>query len=106
MIGARIWDGTGRGGLAVLLRVVGWISVNVLCSFGSLSLLLFAIGSFTFDGTMLQLSNLSSRFVAADVGRQSQFAGLVLATLAISFFVIGFFRRGSAIAALRSEKGA
>lgn len=101
------WVQARLGGmLAVALRLAGWVSVNVLCSFGALAVAAFAVGSFSLSGTMLQLSNLSTRFVAADAGRQGQFAGLVLAALAISFCVIGLFRRGSAVAALRSEKGA
>lgn len=92
--------------LAVGLRLVGWMAVNVLCSFGVLAIAAFAIGSFSLPGTMLQLSNLSNRFVAADPGRQGQFAGLVISALVLALCIIGFFRRGSAFAALRSEKGA
>ena len=92
--------------VAIALRCSGWVLVNLLCAFGVLAVLAFAIGSFSLAGTMLQLANLSTRFVAADGSRQSQFGGLMAAVFIVSFCLIGFFRRKSAVAALRSEKGA
>lgn len=86
-----------RGGLADSLRLTGWVAVNALVAMGGLIVAAFTLGSFSIAGTMHQLANLSDRYVAADVARQSQFDALLLVTLAIFFTSACFFRRHSAI---------
>ena len=92
-------------GLAIGLRLLGWFTVTILSTLGCVAVVAIAIGSFSFDGTMLQLSNLSSRFVAADAGRQAQFEHIVLLVFCAILTLIAFFRRASMIAAIYSEKG-
>ena len=93
------------GLLAALLRLSGWLAVNALCSLGCLMLVFLAIGSFTIEGTMLQLSNLTTRYVAADIARQSSFNTILLVGSSMFFFATGFFRRASAARALEEIKG-
>lgn len=94
-----------QGGLAVSLRLLGWVAVNVLCALGCLLIVFLAIGGFTLGGTMHQLANLSTRYVAADVGRQSEFHTILLVGGALFFCATAFFRRASLARALVESKG-
>lgn len=92
-------------GIETFFSLGSWLASNTLCSLGVLALATITIGSFTLSGTMLQLSNLANRFVAADPGRQTQFGHVLLAAFIVVFFTVGLLRRESARQALRSRKG-
>ncbi len=77
------------------LRLAGWLAVTSLASAGVVSLAAFALGSFSLPQTMLQLSNLAGRYVAADGSRQGQFNHIVEWGFWGSFLTIAFFRRAS-----------
>ena len=94
------------GGLiAIALRCLGWLVVTTLCALGILTLIAFAIGSFTLHGTILQLNNLTTRFVVADPMRQAQFDHVLIAAFATCFALVSLLRRTSMIEAIFSEKG-
>lgn len=93
------------GVIAVSFRCLGWLAVTTLCSLGCLSLIAFAFGNFTLSGTMLQINNLTARFVGADPTRQHQFFDVVFSTFVICFTLVSCVRRTSMIEAIFSEKG-
>lgn len=84
-------------GLTASLRMTGWLAVTLLASMGVVALFFFAIGNFTISGTMLQLDNLASRYVAAGAARQAQFNHLLATGAVIAFCAIGFFRRSGLV---------
>ncbi len=86
-------------GAVVGLRLAGWLAVTGLASAGIVALAAFALGSFSLPQTMLQLSNLAGRYVAADGSRQGQFNRIVEWGFWGSFLTIAFFRRASFAAA-------
>lgn len=94
----------GQGGLAALLRVSGWVGVNLLVSMGIIVLAFLMLGGFSMEGLMRHLLNLASRYVEAGAGRRTQFDLFVLACLAIFFAGTCFFRRAVLVAALRTER--
>jgi hypothetical protein len=81
------------------LRLIGWFSTTLLATLGVGALAFFVLGGFVLDGTILQLDNLTSRFLAADAARREQFEGIVFGSLLIGFVMIGFFRRVSLFSA-------
>jgi hypothetical protein len=91
--------------VAALLSLAAWIAFNLLSALGVLALAAFAIGNFTLAGTMLQLGNLTARFIAADASRQSQFGHLAAWAMLGAFSVIGLLRSDGAIKALLPRKG-
>jgi hypothetical protein len=82
-------------GAVVGLRLLGWLAVTGLASAGIVALAAFALGSFSLPQTMLQLANLTGRYVAADGSRQDQFNRIVEWGFWGSFLTIAFFRRAS-----------
>jgi hypothetical protein len=86
---------------AAALRLTGWVAVTLLVALGLVALAVLALGNFTLPGTMLQLDNLASRYVAANAARQAQFNGLLLT--AFAGFAVGtaFFRRFSLMRILK-----
>ncbi|MBL4641277.1 MAG: hypothetical protein JKX86_05605 [Verrucomicrobiales bacterium] len=89
----------GQDALVVGLRLTGWTATTLLCTLGVVTLFFFVLGSFSIGGTMLQVDNLASRYIAADAGRQAQFHAILFSTLGIALALIGFFRRSSLRAA-------
>lgn len=89
----------GRGSLgdaiAASMRLLGWLSVNLLAAGGTLLLFGFAIGSFTLPGMMLQLANLADRYAAADAARRGGFDLAVIEGGALIFAIMCLLRRGS-----------
>lgn len=81
------------------LRLLGWFATTLLATLGVGALAFFVLGGFVLDGTMLQLDNLTSRFLAADTSRREQFEGIAFGSLLIGFVMIGFFRRASLFSA-------
>jgi hypothetical protein len=55
------------------LRVTGWLAVTSACVAALWLLFFVMLGDFSFRGTMLQLENFASRYVAADGARQDRF---------------------------------
>lgn len=93
--------GRGQDTLAIGLRAAGWSATTLMATLGVVTLFFFVLGSFTVDGTMLQLDNLTSRYLAANDARQAQFQTILFSTLGIAFALIGVFRRSSLRAAFR-----
>lgn len=91
----------GQDTLHTLLRVAGWAFTTSMATLGVVTLFFFVLGSFTVPGTMLQLDNLTSRYLAADTARQDQFHAILLTVIAGSFVLIGILRRGSLRIALK-----
>lgn len=81
--------------LLVGLRLAGWLATSVMATLGVATLFFWLLGSFTLPGTMLQLDNLTSRYLEADVARRAQFHSIICAVLGLSFGFIAFFRRAS-----------
>lgn len=77
------------------LRVAGWLSVTLGCVAALWLLFFAALGNFRFGGTVLQLENFASRYVAASAERRDGFAHFFWLTSAGLFAAVGFFRRHS-----------
>lgn len=86
---------------AAALQLSGWLAVTVLAALGMVALTFFVLGNFTVPGTMHQLDNLASRYVAADAGRQRQFNALLLIAFGIFAAGVAFFRRFSLLRILK-----
>jgi hypothetical protein len=96
---AQVRDPAWADTAVIGLRLMGWCAVTILAAAGIVSLAAFALGSFSLPQTMLQLSNLATRYVAADGSRQDQFNSIVEWGFGMSLLMIAFFRRGSFVAA-------
>ncbi|WP_159872089.1 hypothetical protein [Novosphingobium sp. 9U] len=94
----------GGAALAVALRLSGWLTVNALVTLGCLTLLFLAIGGFSVSGAMVQLANLSTRYVAADAARQTEFNTILLVGCTLFFCGTAFFRRAPLARALEEIK--
>lgn len=90
--------------LAAGLRILGWLAVSLLCTLGVVALAFLVLGNLTISGTMLQLSNLTTRYVAADADRQGQFNQILEIGSILVFFSVAYFRRGSAARAILFER--
>jgi hypothetical protein len=75
------------------LHFAGFMAATLLMTWGVFVLFFLAIGSFSLDGMMNHLQNLTSRYLAADAGRLDQFKMIVgIVHMAISGACL-FFRR-------------
>lgn len=92
-----------RAILATMLRLAGWGLVTLLTALGIITMLALVLGGFSLEGTMVQLDNLASRYVAADAERTAQFDRLLIGTFAMALFVSAFARRGSLAAILTTR---
>ena len=77
------------------LRLTGWLAVTFACVAALWLLFFAALGNFSFGGTVLQLENFASRYVAASAERQARFAHDFWLTSAGLFAAVGYFRRHS-----------
>lgn len=77
------------------LRVTGWLAVTSACVAALWLLFFVMLGDFSFAGTVLQLENFASRYVAADGARQDRFRLLFWLASAGLFVLMAFFRRHS-----------
>lgn len=77
------------------LRLTGWLAVTLGCVAALWPLFFAALGNFSFSGTVLQLDNFASRYVAADAARQDRFRLFFWLASAALFAVLAFFRRHS-----------
>lgn len=75
------------------LRLAGWLAVTLACVAALWLLFFMALGNFSFGGTVLQLENFTSRYIAASAERQDRFARLFWLTSAGLFAAVSFFRR-------------
>jgi hypothetical protein len=82
-------------GCYLALRLTGWLAVTLGCVAALWLLFFAALGNFSFSGTMLQLDNFASRYVAADTARQDRFRLFFWLASAALFAVFAFFRRHS-----------
>jgi len=101
---ARQLLGRTRFSLAAALRLTGWLAVTGLAAMGLLAFIFFALGNFSVPGTMLQLDNLASRYVAADAARQAQFNGLLATMFGALAAATAFFRRASFLRILNGRE--
>jgi hypothetical protein len=101
---ARQLLGRTQFSLAAALRLTGWLAVTVLAALGLLAFIFLALGNFSVPGTMHQLDNLASRYVAADAARQAQFNGLLAAALGALAAATAFFRRASVLRILTGRE--
>lgn len=85
--------------MLVGLRLTGWLATTLMATLGMATLFFIVLGGFALNGMMLQLDNLTSRFLSADVARREQFEAITFGCLFIGFVLIGFFRRASLFAA-------
>jgi hypothetical protein len=86
------------GSLALALRLIGWLALNLLGASGMLAILVLAIGNFRFEGLMLQLANLATRYVAASAARQEQFNLVVAVAFGVAFLILCLLRCSSVLA--------
>lgn len=86
--------------LGAALSVLGWCVVTLLTALGCMALLAFILGGFSIEGTMLQLDNLASRYVAAEASRADQFDQILLCTLGLALLWSAYARRASLSAIL------
>lgn len=84
------------GPVARVLQFAAWLGVTLLAALGFLTLAALAIGSFRLDGLMLQLANLSTRYVAASAARQAQFNEILIGAFGVSVLIFSLLRCGSA----------
>ncbi len=77
------------------LRLSGWLAVTLGCVAALWLLFFVALGNFSFSGTVLQLDNFASRYVAATSARRGRFRLLFWLASAALFAGVGFFRRHS-----------
>ena len=75
------------------LHFAGFIATTLLMTWGVFVLFFLALGSFSLDGMMNHLQNLTSRYLAADVGRLDQFKMIVGIVHMVISGAIMFFRR-------------
>lgn len=87
---ARLADGC-----YLALKLAGWLAVTLGCVAALWLLFFVALGNFSFSGTVLQLDNFASRYVAADTARQDRFRLFFWLASAALFAVLAFFRRHS-----------
>ena len=80
------------------LRLAGWLAVTLGCVAALWLLFFAALGNFSFGGTVRQIENFASRYVAASAERQDRFAHVFWLTSAGLFAAVGFFRRHSLLA--------
>lgn len=86
------------GPLAIALRLAGWLALNLLGASGMFAVLVLVIGNFRFEGLMLQLANLATRYVAASAARQEQFNLVVAMAFGVAFLILCLLRCSSALA--------
>lgn len=82
-------------GCYLALRVTGWLAVTSACVAALWLLFFVMLGNFSFAGTVLQIENFASRYVAADGARQDRFRLMFWLASAGLFVLAAFFRRHS-----------
>jgi hypothetical protein len=75
------------------LHFAGFLATTLLMTWGVFVLFFLLIGSFSLDGMMNHLQNMTSRYLAADAGRLDQFKMIVGVVHMVISGAIIFFRR-------------
>lgn len=75
------------------LHFAGFLATTLLMTWGVFVLFFLAIGSFSLDGMMNHLQNITSRYLAADARRLDQFKMIVGIVHMVITGAIIFFRR-------------
>ncbi len=75
------------------LHFAGFLATTLLMTWGVFVLFFLLIGSFSLDGMMNHLQNMTSRYLAADAGRLDQFKMIVGIVHMVITGAIIFFRR-------------
>lgn len=75
------------------LHFAGFLATTLLMTWGVFVLFFLAIGSFSLDGMMNHLQNMTSRYLAADAGRLDQFKMIISIVHMVITGAIIFFRR-------------
>ena len=90
------------------LHFAGFLATTLLMTWGVFVLFFLLIGSFSLDGMMNHLQNMTSRYLAADAGRLDQFKMIVGIVQMVISGAIMFFRRHAILPrdAARLEHGA
>ncbi|KQN11710.1 hypothetical protein [Sphingomonas sp. Leaf28] len=90
------------------LHFAGFMATTLLMTWGVFVLFFLLIGSFSLDGMMNHLQNMTSRYLAADAGRLDQFKMIVGVVHMVISGAIMFFRRHAILPrdAARLEHGA
>jgi len=90
------------------LHFAGFMATTLLMTWGVFVLFFLLIGSFSLDGMMNHLQNMTSRYLAADAGRLDQFKMIVGIVHMVISGAIMFFRRHAILPrdAARLEHGA
>lgn len=86
------------------LRLTGFATVTLLMTWGLLVLFFVAIGGFTVDGTINQIANFSTRYVAADPTRIATFKVVLAGVHVVLAASIIFFRRHAILARRRHSQ--
>lgn len=81
--------------LFALLHITGLLLSTLLMTWGALVLFFVTIGGFSLDGTVHQVANLTTRYLAAAPDRITQFQALVIGLHLIVGGTILFFRRST-----------
>ncbi len=79
--------------LFALLHLTGVLMTTLLMTWGALVLFFVTIGGFSLDGTVHQIANLTTRYLAATPDRITQFQALVIGLHIVVGGTILFFRR-------------
>lgn len=79
--------------LYFVLHFAGFLATTLLMTWGAFVLFFLLIGSFSLDGMMNHLQNMTSRYLAADAGRLDQFKMIVGIVHMVITGAIIFFRR-------------
>lgn len=85
------------------LHVAGGLASTLLMTWGAMVFAFLAISTFSLDGLMHHMANLSTRYVAADGPRISGFKSVVTIAHVLLFCAILFFRRHALLPARRSN---
>jgi hypothetical protein len=75
------------------LHFAGFLATTLLITWGVFVLFFLALGSFSLDGMMNHLQNMTSRYLAADADRLDQFKMIVGVVHMVISGAIIFFRR-------------
>lgn len=92
---ARSFARRAQGACHAGLCLAGWLLVTLCCTGAAWLALFMCLGQFSFSGTVLQLDNFASRYLASDFARQARIGDVFWRASVLIFLVIAILRRGS-----------
>jgi hypothetical protein len=92
----------GADTVYVAFSLAAWVVINVLGALGCAVAFFIVISAGEWDAFFLQLDNLTSRYVAADLGRRGMFEHQILWAFAILLAIICALRLPGFIRSLRA----